>query len=50
MKKADDMEILEGDEGEMMSDGAMKRLLEYLKSIGWTDEQIVKLLTYVAGK
>ena len=35
---------------EMMSDGTLKRLIEYLKSIGWSDSQIVALLDYVAGK
>ena len=40
----------EGSDAEMMSDGTLKRLIEYLKSIGWSDAQIVSLLDYVAGK
>ena len=40
----------EGSDAEMMSDGTLKRLIEYLKSIKWTDEQIVALLDYVAGR
>lgn len=35
---------------EMMSDGTLKRLIDYLKSIGWTDTEIVKLLDYIASK
>lgn len=35
---------------EMMSDGTMARLIEYLKKIGWNDTEIVKLLEYIAGK
>ena len=35
---------------EMMSDGTMARLLEYLKKIGWSDTDIVKLLEYIASK
>ena len=38
------------DDAEMMSDGAMKRLIEYLKSVGWSDTEIVKLMKYIAGK
>ena len=50
MKRADVCNISEGVEAEMMSDGTLKRLIEYLKSIGWNDSQIVSLLDYVAGK
>ena len=35
---------------EMMSDKTLKRLIEYLKSVGWSDSQIVKLLNYIAEK
>ena len=38
------------DEVEMMSDRALKRLIEYLESVGWSDKEIVKLMKYVAGK
>lgn len=47
---ADLKKIQEGVDAEMMSDTTLKRLLEYLKSIGWTDSQIVELLAYIAGK
>ena len=50
MKRADVCNISEGVEAEMMSDGTLKRLIEYLKSIGWNDSQIVSLLDYIAGK
>lgn len=40
----------ERDDVEMMSDGTLKRLIDYLKSIGWTDTEIVKLLEYIASK
>ena len=51
MKRADSTcNLHEGVDAEMMSDGTLKRLLEYLKSIGWSDKQIVELLDYVAGK
>lgn len=39
-----------GGDVEMMSDGTLKRLIEYLESVGWSDKQIVELLRYVAGK
>jgi hypothetical protein len=39
----------EREEVEMMSERALRRLLEYLKSIGWTDSQIVALLTYITN-
>ena len=39
-----------GDDTEMMSDATLKRLIEYLKSVGWSDSQIVELLDYIAGK
>ena len=47
---ADFSEKQEGSDAEMMSDATLKRLIEYLKSIGWSDTQIVKLLDYIAGK
>lgn len=33
-----------------VSDATLKRLIEYLRSVGWTDSQIVELLDYIAGK
>ena len=39
-----------GDDAEMMSDKTLERLMEYLKSIGWSDSQIVELLEYIAKK
>lgn len=50
MKRADVCNPEREDDVEMMSDGTLKRLIEYLKSIGWSDTQIVALLDYVAGK
>ena len=47
---AEFFEKQEGDDAEMMSDATLKRLIEYLKSIGWTDAEIVRLLDYIAGK
>ena len=38
-----------GGDAEMMSDTTLKRLIEYLKSVGWSDTEIVKLLDYIAG-
>lgn len=38
------------DDVEMMSDKTLKRLMDYLKSVGWSDSQIVKLLDYIAEK
>ena len=38
------------DDVEMMSDKTLKRLMDYLKSVGWSDSQIVKLLNYIAEK
>ena len=35
---------------EMMSDATLARLIEYLKQIGWSDSEIVKLLSYIASK
>ena len=40
----------EGSDAEMMSDGTLKRLIEYLRSIKWSDEQIVALLDYIASR
>ena len=37
-------------DAERMSDSTLKRLIEYLKSVGWTDSEIVKLLEYIAEK
>ena len=42
--------IEERNDAEMMSDTTLKRLIEYLKSVGWSDSEIVKLLDYIAGK
>ena len=51
MQKANDHEInQERNDAEMMSDGTLKRLIEYLHSVGWSDSQIVQLLDYIAGK
>ena len=51
MQKANDHEITkERNDAEMMSDGTLKRLIEYLHSVGWSDSQIVQLLDYIAGK
>ena len=38
------------DDVEMMSDNTLKRLIEYLKSKGWSDMQIVELLNYITSK
>lgn len=46
----DRLEINQGDDAEMMSDGTLKRLIEYLKSIGWTDSEIVRMLAYIANR
>lgn len=37
-------------DAEMMSNATLKRLIEYLKSVGWTDSEIVELLTHIADK
>ena len=50
MKRAEVCNTDREDDVEMMSDGTLKRLMDYLKSVGWTDSEIVKLLDYVAGK
>ena len=50
MKRADVCNTDREDDVEMMSDGTLKRLMDYLKSVGWSDSEIVKLLDYVAGK
>lgn len=47
---ADTQNIHEGVDAEMMSDTTLKRLIEYLKKIGWSDSQIIELLAYIAGK
>ncbi len=50
MKRADVCNTEREDDVEMMSDGTLKRLIEYLKSNCWTDTEIVKLLDYIASK
>lgn len=40
----------EGADVEMMNDSTLKRLIEYLKSVGWSDTEIVKLLDYITSK
>ena len=47
---ADRSNMNERVDAEMMSDATLKRLIEYLRSVGWTDSQIVELLDYIAGK
>lgn len=32
-----------------MNDAELARLIDYLKSKGWTDEEIVKLIHYIAS-
>lgn len=32
-----------------MTASELKRLIDYLKSVGWTETEIVKLLEYVSG-
>ena len=40
----------EGDDAEeMMSDSTLARLIEYLRSIGWSEKQIVDLLAFIAA-
>ena len=50
MKRADVCNTDREDDVEMMSDGTLKKLIEYLKSIGWSDTQIVELLDYITSK
>ncbi len=50
MKRADVCNTPTGDDAEMMSDSTMKRLIEYLKSVDWSDSEIVKLLEYITEK
>lgn len=50
MQKANDLINREGVEIEMMSDNTLRKLIEYLKSVGWSDTEIVKLLDYIASK
>lgn len=50
MKKADVCNTGREDDVEMMSDKTLKRLMDYLKSIGWSDSDIIKLLDYIAEK
>ena len=47
---AESIQKAKGDDAEMMSDKTLKRLIEYLKSVGWSDSEIVKLLDYIAEK
>ncbi len=47
---ADTHNIQEGVDAEMMSDTTLKRLIEYLQKLGWSDSQIVELLAYIASK
>lgn len=47
---ADFINMKERDDVQMMSDTTLKRLIEYLKSIGWSDTEIVNLLNYIADK
>ena len=50
LKRAEHLcNINEGDDAPMMSDKTMKRLIEYLKKIGFSDAEIVKLLEYISG-
>lgn len=51
MKKANGYDTEnERNDAEMMSDKTLKRLMDYLKSVGWSDSEIVKLLDYIAEK
>ena len=51
MNKANGHEIEnERTDVEMMSNGTLKKLIEYLHSVGWSDSQIVELLDYIASK
>lgn len=50
MQKADTFNNYEGVDAEMMSDATLKKLIDYLKSVGWSDAQIVSLLDYIATK
>ena len=50
MKRADVCNPDREDDVEMMSDKTLKRLMDYLKSIGWSDSEIIKLLDYIAEK
>lgn len=50
MQRANELPSAKGVEAEMMSDSTLKRLIEYLKSIGWSDSEIVDLLDYIASK
>ncbi len=45
--KADD---LRRKEGESMSDTALQRLISYLRSEGWTEAQILKLIDYITRR
>lgn len=40
----------ERNDAELMSDATLARLIEYLKQIGWSDAEIVLLLSYIASK
>lgn len=47
---ADCINTDERDDAQVMSDTVLKRLIEYLRRIGWLDSEIVELLDYIAGK
>ena len=42
--------VNERTDAEMMSDSTLKKLIEYLHHVGWSDSQIVELLDYIASK
>ena len=44
MKRADIANVLEGIDAETVKDGTLHDLIKYLKSLGWSDTQIVELL------
>lgn len=50
MKGADVQIKDERSDAEMMSDSTLKKLIEYLHSVGWSDTQIIGLLGYIAGR
>lgn len=50
MKRADVCNPEREDDVEMMSDGTLKRLIEWMKDHGHTAEEIVDLLDFIAGK
>lgn len=50
LQKANDFNVDEGVDVEMMSDSTMNKLIKYLRSIGWSESQIVTLLEYITSK